>query len=327
MQGIFSRMIFGKMIFVFMFSVIAWAKGDVTNLMYSIQVGSFRSVENAGNLSDSLNRKGLDAFFFKQDGMYKVRFGDYESKEAARRAAISLKNQGLIDDFYIVSPDTYLINKENTQDSSENIVVEIEEEPQNLAQNTPKDSAKEEIIVDIEENEPQQYNRDNKVVANPPNYDTNTSNYASSNYAQNDLAQTPQSTQNEPQKIELSPVRQKIIDDANGYLGVPYKWGGDSSSGFDSNGLVRSVYKLNGLNLPRTTREQSMAGKYVPFKDAQPGDLVFFIVNNKQSINHVGIYIGDGKFIHAPGKGKAVQVDSLQDEYWKKIYKGARKYF
>ncbi|WP_238699473.1 NlpC/P60 family protein [Helicobacter saguini] len=294
---------------VFVLSMFLYAENGITNIMYSIQVGSFKSLENAGNLSDSLNKKGLDAFFFKEDGMYKVRFGNYSSKQEARNEALKLLERNIIDDFYIVSPDTYLINNPTTQtdsvivESDEVVIETIENESQNIANNTQKDEV---ILEDINLDEimpptTETHNKDNKTIT-----------------------QT-QIAQNETQN-DISPVRQKIVNDAKQYLGVPYKWGGSNSSGFDSSGLTRAVYKLNGLNLPRTSREQSMVGYYVPFSEIQPGDLVFFVENKSQSINHVGIYIGDNKFIHAPGKGKSVQIDNLQDEEWRKIYKGARKY-
>ncbi len=101
------------------------------------------------------------------------------------------------------------------------------------------------------------------------------------------------------------------------YLGVPYVWGGTSTSGFDCSGLVQYCYAQAGINLPRTAREQYSAGSIIPADRLdllQPGDLVFFAYDHDPAqIHHVGIYAGSGSFIHAPQTGDVVRVSSLNE--------------
>jgi cell wall-associated NlpC family hydrolase len=92
-------------------------------------------------------------------------------------------------------------------------------------------------------------------------------------------------------------------------IGVPYKWGGSTPKGFDCSGLVQYSYKKAGLRAPRTSKAQYSASARLRLKDAREGDLVFF--NFDRGISHVGIYLGDGRFVHAPSSGKRVEVSSL----------------
>lgn len=222
-------------------SGVLFGKASVQNVGYTIQAGSFKDLKNAGNLADSLSGKGLDAFFFKENGMYKVRFGNFKDSDSARQVALKYQKQKIIDDFYIITPQSYAINQK-------------------------------------------QEGKKTKDMA-----------------------------------------RSKIAKDAHQYIGVPYKWGGTTSSGFDCSGLVRAVYRLNGLTLPRTSLEQYNTGKSIAKDKLQVGDLVFFTNNGKQ-VNHVGIYIGNNEFIHAPGRGKKVKKANLTTNYWVKAYRGARTY-
>ncbi|CDF59415.1 C40 family peptidase [Thermobrachium celere] len=98
-----------------------------------------------------------------------------------------------------------------------------------------------------------------------------------------------------------------VIEYAMRFLGTPYVWGGTTPSGFDCSGFVKYVYSHFGINLPRTSREQATVGQAVSLSEAQPGDLVFF----HSPISHVGIYVGNGMYIHAPRTGDVVKVSSL----------------
>lgn len=118
--------------------------------------------------------------------------------------------------------------------------------------------------------------------------------------------------------------RTGIVNIAKQYLGYPYKPGGSSPSGFDCSGFVMYVYNKGGYKLPRTASDQFTVLR--PVKVPKPGDLVFFKINN-HSISHVGIYIGDFLFIHAPSSGKKVEIVDIRSEYWKKRYVGSRSYF
>jgi len=86
-----------------------------------------------------------------------------------------------------------------------------------------------------------------------------------------------------------------------------------------------TAYRLNGLELPRSSGEQYRVGRPVPRAQLRPGDLVFFAISGSR-ISHVGIYVGDGRFIHAPRRGKPVAVSRLDDNYYRKRYVGARTY-
>ena len=117
-----------------------------------------------------------------------------------------------------------------------------------------------------------------------------------------------------------------LVTQAMGLLGVPYKWGGNSETrGLDCSGLVRNVYeKTFGMVLPRRAEEQAAATETIERTELQPGDLVFFNTM-KRAFSHVGIYVGDGKFIHAPRKGKRVKIDDMRSAYWQKRFNGARR--
>jgi len=111
-----------------------------------------------------------------------------------------------------------------------------------------------------------------------------------------------------------------------GLLGVNYKFGGQTpDTGLDCSGLVRYVFQeVTGVTLPRTAKELAMLGTKVGAADLQPGDLVFF--NTRRfAFSHVGIYLGDDRFVHAPSKGSEVSIATLSQSYWQKHFNGARR--
>ena len=121
-------------------------------------------------------------------------------------------------------------------------------------------------------------------------------------------------------------LREALVRTAMSFLGVPYLWGGSSAeTGFDCSGLTMTVYQLNGLDLPRTSREQFAAGLPVERSSLEKGDLLFFTAV-EDKVSHVGIYCGNGLFIHAPGRGKMIRTDVLAKEYFSRAYIGARSY-
>ena len=202
---------------------------------YTIQVGAFASLDNAVRFTGVLKKRGLDASHFVDDsGLYKVRFGNYPTRQSAWTTASRLKNRGTITSFYIVSPQ------------------EIPSEPN---------------------------------------------------------------------------LRKRLVKTAERFIGIPYKWGGDSpEEGFDCSGLTMTVYQLNGLNLPRVSRQQWQAGTPIKRHQIQKGDLVFFATAGGWRISHVGIYVGNNQFIHAPGRGRKIRTAKLTHQYYKKHYAGARRY-
>lgn len=117
-----------------------------------------------------------------------------------------------------------------------------------------------------------------------------------------------------------------MLTQAMGLLGVPYKKGGTSvETGFDCSGFVRHLYEKSfGRLLPRRADEQAKATETIDRSELKPGDLVFFNTM-KRAFSHVGVYVGDGKFIHAPRAGKSIRVDDMREAYWQKRFNGARR--
>ena len=119
-----------------------------------------------------------------------------------------------------------------------------------------------------------------------------------------------------------------MVMNAMNFLGVPYKFGGNTAeSGFDCSGFTRYVFEHSlGLVLPRRAADQAQSAglKEVRLDDLKPGDLVFFNTM-KRAFSHVGIYVGDNKFIHAPRSGSVVRVDDMRRDYWMQRFNGARR--
>ena len=215
---------------------------ELPSLGYSIQVGAFSVVGNAVRLTDSLNKHDLQAYYFvHESGLYKVRFGDFATRNEAEQRAESLKKEGIFVEYFIVSPEEYAVAKRR--------------------------------------------------------------------------------------KFGSDYLRIELVETAKSFIGLPYSWGGESpEQGFDCSGLTMAVYKLNGLNLPRSSRGQWGVGAPVERGQLQKGDLVFFATIGWKKISHVGIYTGNNKFIHASGTGKKIRRDSLSGKYYKSRYVGARTY-
>ena len=117
-----------------------------------------------------------------------------------------------------------------------------------------------------------------------------------------------------------------VVVGALNMIGVRYRWGGNSpDSGLDCSGFVRYVFQDTlGMSLPRRAEEMSRVGEKVSMSNLKPGDLVFFNTM-RRTFSHVGIYIGDNKFVHSPSTGSTVRVDDLDSGYWEKRFTGARR--
>lgn len=124
----------------------------------------------------------------------------------------------------------------------------------------------------------------------------------------------------------LEQERKDVVRTALQQIGTRYRMGGSSpATGFDCSGLALYVYGKHGIKLPHSARAQFQAGKQLTTKQIRPGDLLFFNINGR-GISHVGIYIGGGRFVHAPSSGKTVRTDEVRNPYWKKRYRGGAGY-
>ena len=126
----------------------------------------------------------------------------------------------------------------------------------------------------------------------------------------------------EPEE-EASELGWRIVAEAKKYLGVPYVWAGSSPNGFDCSGYTQYVARACGISINRTAANQWKNGTYVAKEDLQPGDLVFFANTYKAGISHVGIYVGNGEFLHAANEG--IAYGSLDSDHWTSHYYGARR--
>ena len=217
-------------------------QNQIRPMRHTIQVGAFTNMNNAVRFTAKLKLRGVNAYHFRHEsGLYKVRFGNYASKEIARGKAERLKEVGIIEEYYLIGPETFIAISRRSGD--------------------------------IEE------------------------------------------------------IRNNIVRTATRYIGVPYRWGGESpQTGFDCSGLTMVVYRLNGLDLPRSSAQQWQAGAPVKRSQLARGDLVFFATSGGKRVSHVGIYIGKNKFLHAPRKGRKIRESSLTSNYYKSRYLGARTY-
>lgn len=122
---------------------------------------------------------------------------------------------------------------------------------------------------------------------------------------------------------------QDVLFHAMSLIGTPYQWGGNTpDSGFDCSGLIRYVFdKSANVSLPRTTAQMwNKPARKIKQKNLQSGDVVFFSTNGRGSVSHAGIYVGEGRFIHAPSTGGKVRLDHLSNSYWQSAYLSAKRY-
>jgi hypothetical protein len=217
-------------------------KKELARMGFSVQVGAFSRIQNAVRLAEALERRGLDAYYFRdRSGLFKVCFGNYAAPEEARARADDLVRAGVIPGYRLVGPEDY-------------------------------------------------------AVAGVRAYG-------------------------------IKGLRRQLVATAESFIGINYQWGGRSpEEGFDCSGLAMAVYQLNGLDLPRTSIEQFLAGIPVNRSELDLGDLVFFAIKGGRKVTHVGLYSGEGRFIHAPGTGKPIRSDELAHSYYSKRYVGGRTY-
>lgn len=127
-----------------------------------------------------------------------------------------------------------------------------------------------------------------------------------------------------PARTADAAIGQRAAQVALSMKGVPYRYGGSTPQGFDCSGLVQYSYARAGARLPRTTRSLWRASRAVPLAHVRPGDLLFFHQQGKR-YSHVGLYLGGGRFVHAPSSGKTVSIATLAQPYWRRHLAGARR--
>jgi len=141
------------------------------------------------------------------------------------------------------------------------------------------------------------------------------------------LIDAAQQASNAPLVQQVRDRASDLVLSAMNFLGVPYRRGGTTEAGFDCSGFTRHIFELSvGLVLPRRAAEQAKAPGLLPVRrdELKPGDLVFFNTL-RHAFSHVGIYVGEGKFIHAPRSGSEVRVEDMREAYWAKRFNGGRR--
>ncbi|WP_396265823.1 C40 family peptidase [Halobacillus shinanisalinarum] len=125
-----------------------------------------------------------------------------------------------------------------------------------------------------------------------------------------------------------APTGQDLVETGKQFLGLPYLWAGVSGFGFDCSGFTHTIYKSNGITIPRDSSVQATHGIPVAKEDLQKGDLLFFAYNEGEgSVHHVGMYIGDGQMIHSPNTESTVEIiDVFESDYYSSEFSGARRY-
>jgi cell wall-associated NlpC family hydrolase len=130
------------------------------------------------------------------------------------------------------------------------------------------------------------------------------------------VTHTPQAT---------TPAQTQVITVAQSLLGTPYRYGGSTPKGFDCSGFISYVYReAAGINLPRETQGLTQIGRSIETTDLRPADIVYFKIEQQRQL-HAGIYLGDGRFIHAPSTSGQVNIQRLDLDYWNTRYQGARR--
>jgi gamma-D-glutamyl-L-lysine dipeptidyl-peptidase len=257
---------------LFLLSSVATAcaapREGLKSVGFAIQVGAFSEVKNAERLTRKLQEQGIEAFYFKREnGIYAVRFGDFEHRDDARKTAQKLVKERTISSYFIAAP--------------QHDISAVVREP--VIEKAPAPS-----------------------LVKP---------------------QKPKKHEQPPQRREKSDMGVIAARTAERFVGIPYRWGGDTVvDGMDCSGFVRAVYNLCGINIPRTSREQFKVGDVVGKEELKDGDLVFF-GGSPDSINHVGIFIGNGRFVHAPRRGDDIKISTMDDGYFVKRFIGAKRYF
>ena len=260
----------------------------ISRLGYAIQMGAFADVKNAERFTAMLQGKGIEAFYFRKDnGMYAVRFGDFPTKSQASAVARKLVAEHVIESYYVAPPNEVVFARPKEPGWQRPKPEEIKEPPVTSRPDTGKEPATSRKGKD-------------GATRDKPRQNASRDNR------------------------DMGAIAART---AERFVGIPYRWGGDNVvDGMDCSGFVRAVFNLCGMSIPRTSRDQFKAGEPVGKDDLRDGDLVFFGASDDK-INHVGIYVGSGRFVHAPRRGEDIRVSTVDESYFEKRFVGARRYF
>jgi len=118
--------------------------------------------------------------------------------------------------------------------------------------------------------------------------------------------------------------RRRVVETSKRFLGVPYLWGGTTPLGFDCSGMVQLTFNLNGVNLHRDADQQFQIGEQIEVEKLEPADLLFFS-NKRSGITHVGIFIGEGRFLHSSGRANGVTITPFKDRFFQSVFVAGRR--
>jgi cell wall-associated NlpC family hydrolase len=259
----------------------------INRLGHAIQMGAFAEVKNAERFTAKLQSKGIEAFYYRKDN------GIYAVRFGdfpTKEKARSAANKLVADrliDTYYIAPPNEVVFARPRETGWQ--------KPHPAEIGTARETQKPDGGKETAKQKPK--------TAEP--------------------AEKPQQKPGVGEK-DMGAIAART---AERFVGIPYRWGGDNVvEGMDCSGFVRAVFNLCGVSIPRTSREQYTAGDQVNRDDLRDGDLVFF-GSSEDKINHVGIFVGNGKFVHAPRRGEEIRISSVNEDYFEKRFVGARRYF
>ncbi|QOX79693.1 C40 family peptidase [Trichlorobacter lovleyi] len=258
----------------------------VSRLGYAIQMGAFSEVKNAERFASRLQDKGIEAFYYRKDN------GIYAVRFGdfpSKEKARAVANRLVADrliDGFYIAPPNEVVFSSSQEPVIKQNRPELHKPPK------PYPPPTNELGLPADESTPLK-----PATAKPP--------------------------ATKPGERDLGYIAART---AERFVGIPYQWGGTTVvDGMDCSGFTKAVYNLCGVNIPRTSREQYKAGNPVSKSELRDGDLVFFGAS-ESSITHVGIYVGNGKFVHAPRRGEEIKTASVDESYFERRFVGARRY-
>lgn len=258
----------------------------VSRLGFAIQMGAFSDAKNAERFSSRLQDKGIDAFYYRKDNGIYAVRFGDFTSKEKARIAANRLVADKLIDSFYIAPPNEVV----FADSKELIIKQNRPELRKPPKPYPPPTNELELPID------------DSASTKPA---------------------TPKPPATKAGERDLGFIAART---AERFVGIPYQWGGTTVvDGMDCSGFTKAVYNLCGVSIPRTSRDQYKAGNPVRKNDLQDGDLVFFGAS-ESSITHVGIYVGNNKFVHAPKRGEDIKTASIEESYFERRFVGARRY-